>query len=110
MNQKVTSFPFADLSFLFGIARTLDLGGCFDVYNVSRTPDEADAGALVYDWSVVQQDLESAWVRLASEHPEFITELAEAISKDQYLLKMAKRAIESSTEEMNELEEARQRV
>jgi hypothetical protein len=48
-------FPRA--SFLLGAARTFDLWGHLDVYNYSRTPDEADAIALYSDWRVVGEDL-----------------------------------------------------
>lgn len=57
----VTSdFLFAQPSVLSGIARLLDLWGTFDVYNVSRTAQEADARALRCDWAVVGHDLSHA--------------------------------------------------
>jgi hypothetical protein len=50
----------ANPSFLTGVARTLDLWGQLDAYNVSATPQDADALALHSDWKIVGQDLISA--------------------------------------------------
>lgn len=67
-----TDFLFARSSFLSGVARVLDMFGTFDRYNVSRTPEEADAHAIASDWQMVGYDMrtamqqESARVALAS--------------------------------------------
>lgn len=61
MSTKVKSgFLYADPSFLSGAARTLDLHGLYDAYNMSSTPSEADTRALAADWIVVGQDLQDA--------------------------------------------------
>lgn len=53
----MTDFLFAQPSWLSGAARTLDLGGTFDRYNVSPSPEEADARAIANDWMTVGCDL-----------------------------------------------------
>jgi hypothetical protein len=63
MNSKYlicTDSLFACPSFASGAARVLDLGGTFDEYNSSPTPDDADAQALWSDWAVVGQDMHLA--------------------------------------------------
>jgi hypothetical protein len=58
---KVSStYLVADPSFLTGIARTLDLWGSLDSYNVSRTPQQADALALRSDWKIVGREIGTA--------------------------------------------------
>lgn len=53
---------------LYGLARLLDLAGQFDTYNYSRTPEEADAKALYWDWRMVGHDLEAALTRFDEEY------------------------------------------
>ncbi|MGA8151017.1 MAG: hypothetical protein WB952_08715 [Terriglobales bacterium] len=61
MSNKVKSgFLYSDPSFLSGAARALDLYGLYDAYNISTTPQEADARALAADWIVTGQDLQEA--------------------------------------------------
>jgi hypothetical protein len=63
MNSKVsqyTSSLFATPSFFSGAARVLDLGGTFDVYDASSSPEEADVRALKSDWCAVGHDMEAA--------------------------------------------------
>jgi hypothetical protein len=61
MSNKVKSgFLYADPSFASGVARSLDLWGRFDGYNISESPAEADAKALASDWIVVGQDIYDA--------------------------------------------------
>ena len=63
MNSKVspyTSSLFAHPSFFSGAARVLDLGGTFDAYNASPSPDEADVHALSSDWYAVGRDMQIA--------------------------------------------------
>mgnify|MGYP001586076875 FL=1 len=44
-----------------GMARTLDIGGTFDVYDEkSDYPEEDDAAALYSDWTMIGQDIEKA--------------------------------------------------
>jgi len=60
---------FATPTLLSGAARALDLAGTFNAYNVSSTPEEADALALASDWGVVGNDLWEAFHRLQSSMP-----------------------------------------
>ena len=63
MNSKVslyTSSLFANPSFFSGAARVLDLGGTFDAYNASPSPEDADAYALSNDWYAVGRDMQNA--------------------------------------------------
>lgn len=59
MNDKST-FLFARPSFLEGVARTLDIGGTLQQYNISETPELADAIALYLDGTVIADDLRDA--------------------------------------------------
>jgi hypothetical protein len=64
-----SDFLFATPSFLTGVARGLDLGATLSghSYNVSSSPLEADQRALLSDWNLVGQDLNSAIVEFAEE-------------------------------------------
>ena len=64
----MTDFLFARPSFIGGMARTLDLGGAFDAYNVSLTEQIADARAMLADWAAVGNDIRDAADKVASEH------------------------------------------
>jgi hypothetical protein len=55
-----TDFLFAQPSFVSGAARTLDLWGVLDDYNLSETTFEADEKAIAADWLVVGQDISDA--------------------------------------------------
>jgi len=44
-------------SAISGIARILDLGGTYNSYNRSATPEEADCRAIYSDWAITGQDL-----------------------------------------------------
>jgi hypothetical protein len=98
-------FLFARPSFLSGLARTLDIHGSFDQYNVSRSEQEADFQALLCDWLVAQQDIDEAWTEIARENPDYVQALAVAISNDPYLREAVARL---ATEEKHELEMATQ--
>ena len=56
LNEKST-FLFARPSFLSGIASVLDLGGNLQIYNESKTTNEADGLAMKMDWLVVGDDI-----------------------------------------------------
>jgi hypothetical protein len=64
-----TDFLFASLSYLTGMARSLDLWATLEHWNydTSRTPEEADAWAVANDWAVVGQDLKAAIDELRAE-------------------------------------------
>lgn len=55
-----TGLLYANPSALEGLARVLDIGGVFDDYNVSDTPEEADRIAIASDWYAVGADLDRA--------------------------------------------------
>jgi hypothetical protein len=53
-----TDFLVGRPSYLEGAARLFDFGGSLDTYNVSRTPQEADARALRSDFAIIGNDLQ----------------------------------------------------
>ena len=55
--DSYSDFLFAHGSYISGVARLLDLFGVLDDYNVSATPELADARALFADWRTVGEDL-----------------------------------------------------
>jgi hypothetical protein len=69
----MSDYLFAHPSFLYGIARSLDLGGTFDAYNESLTPNEADGRAIASDWLAVGKDLQGALeaTEVKAEHELF---------------------------------------
>lgn len=67
MGKVKTDFLFAQPSFASGAARTLDLWGVLDDYNISATTMEADEKAIAADWLVVGQDISDALKRQDSE-------------------------------------------
>jgi len=60
MGKWETDFLFAKPSLASGVASALDLMGVFPSYNISKTPEEADAKALLNDWYNVGNDLAEA--------------------------------------------------
>ncbi len=62
-----SDFLVAQPSFMSGAARVLDLRGCFDAYNYSRSTHEADHFALLADWHVVGGDAALALDRFSQE-------------------------------------------
>ena len=62
-----SDYLFAQPSFVSGVARALDIGGTFDSYNYSKTPEDADHKAISLDWKLIGQDLWSAIDRYRSE-------------------------------------------
>jgi len=62
VKNTYASLLFAKLSFLQGMASTLDLGGNLTTYNFSSSPDEADRDALAHDWFVVGNDLREVMI------------------------------------------------
>lgn len=59
MSNKST-FLFARPSFIEGAARVLDMGGTLQIYNESKTADEADRKAMKKDWEAVGEDVVNA--------------------------------------------------
>lgn len=58
MNKS--DFLFALPSFWGGIARTLDIGSTLNVYNESKSAEEADSRAIESDWHVTGEDIRRA--------------------------------------------------
>jgi hypothetical protein len=56
----MTAILFAIPRFIFGLSRTLDIGGTFTAYNQSKSPSEADWKAIESDWNTVGNDLRFA--------------------------------------------------
>ncbi|MCK5416665.1 hypothetical protein KAI92_04525 [Candidatus Parcubacteria bacterium] len=52
-----STFLFARPSFIEGVSRVMDLGGTMQVYNNSKTENEADFKALKKDWEIVGKDI-----------------------------------------------------
>lgn len=67
MNDK-TTFLFARPSFIEGVARTLDIGGTLQSYNISDTGDLADAIALYLDGAAIGDDLRAAIEAIAEAY------------------------------------------
>ena len=55
--NNYASLLFAEPSLSEGFARVLDVGGSFDDYNYSVSPEEADQIAIAADWYAVGADL-----------------------------------------------------
>jgi len=72
MGKKSLSsdFLFAQPSAVAGISRFFDCGGCFDDYNISATPDEADAKAMYADWAIVGEAIQFGMCKLKPELDE----------------------------------------
>lgn len=62
-----TGLLYAQPSFASGVARTLDIGGTFDDYNYSQSPEEADLVALGSDWYAIGADLLRVLTRYAAK-------------------------------------------
>jgi hypothetical protein len=62
-----TGFLFAHPGFLQGAAAVIDLGGTLVEYNISRTPQEADARAIASDWAITGKDILTAAKTLVKE-------------------------------------------
>ncbi len=57
--------------FWYGVARLLDLGNTFDVYNECPTGEQADSLGILLDWEMVAQDL---WESVHQYDGEMITQ------------------------------------
>ncbi len=62
-----TSFLYVEPSFTAGVGRVIDLWGGFDLYELSRSGEIADARALFADWRMVGQDIRDTVPRAARE-------------------------------------------
>lgn len=59
-----SDFLFARPSFLEGVGRIIDVAGSLNMYNVSRTGEEADARAIYEDWKALGSDMRVALEQL----------------------------------------------
>ena len=62
-NTEYTGLLYSQPSFTEGLARVLDVGGTFDMYNYSATAEEADRLAIASDWYAIGADLYRAICR-----------------------------------------------
>jgi hypothetical protein len=67
VSSAVATFPFANPSFLNGVAHVFDFEGRFTTYNDSLNGEEADAKAIYCDWSIVGQSLCDAMNKFSVE-------------------------------------------
>lgn len=88
------------------MARVLDLGGHYDAYNFSPTPEEADIKELSGDWERVYMALVTSWAKLARDNPDFVQELKKAASSSSFEINLPSLDF---AEEADELEEAAQK-
>jgi hypothetical protein len=65
--NKLSTFLFAQPSFIEGVARLIDFGNTLQIYNTSLSGEQADALALAADWQVVGDDLEKAILEFQGE-------------------------------------------
>ena len=63
----MSSYLFAMPSALSGAARTLDVAGVFNLYNVSRTGELANRRGLTADWKAVSSYLRGSIEELKTE-------------------------------------------
>ncbi len=70
MSEKIKSdFFVAAPSFASGAGRLLDWYGLYDIYNVSKNGQEADAKAMFSDWRIVGEDINDAMMEFETTHP-----------------------------------------
>jgi hypothetical protein len=55
-----TCFLFTDPGVLSGWAAILDMAGTLNVYNESRSGQDADERAIASDWAIVGKDIQNA--------------------------------------------------
>lgn len=67
MVSKHSSILFDRPSFLEGFARLFDFAGALNIYNTSRTGEEADKKAHRADWHAVSEDMWSAIDKMDEE-------------------------------------------
>ena len=59
-DSEMSDYLFAQPSFLEGVARNLDILGTLEVYNTSRSAEEADIRAQKEDVATLQDDMRIA--------------------------------------------------
>jgi hypothetical protein len=58
--SQLSTFLFANPSFIDGTAHLLDFWGTYTAYNTSQTREQADSIAIYADWRSVGEDLMQA--------------------------------------------------
>lgn len=66
--QYLSTFLFADPSLVDGVAHLFDFEGNYNSYNLSRTPEEADANALYIDWLAIGATLTAAMSEYSAKY------------------------------------------
>ena len=61
--RLMTSMP----SFSKGLARSVDVGNTIDIYNLSRSDEQADLEALKSDWEAVGKDIDVSIQKYAQQ-------------------------------------------
>ncbi|MBD2326283.1 hypothetical protein H6G21_05305 [Alkalinema sp. FACHB-956] len=88
--NPLSSFLYAQPSFVEGIARLLDIGGTLQEYNSSLTDHQADELALTADWRVIGEDLNNAIDAYKTAYSQvsdqLIEEAQKALIMEQYYL------------------------
>ena len=69
-DKNLTMYLFSQPSFIDGMARALDLGGVFDMYNESQDGREADYIALKNDWAMVGADISNTIEQYGQEQKQ----------------------------------------
>jgi hypothetical protein len=65
--SRPDDYLFARPSFKEGVARILDLGSTLNVYNNSKSSEEADCKALESDWWAVGNDMRNATAKFKED-------------------------------------------
>lgn len=60
IQKSMSFFLFAKPSLIRDMGRIFDTSGSFLIYNESETPEDADRRAILSDWLMVRDDLQSA--------------------------------------------------
>ena len=88
--SELSTYLYARPSFLEGMGRLVDFAGTLSEYNHSSSARKADAIALWSDWTVVGNDMRTAWLDqlIEAEHSEqwltaFLDHLREAEHSEQ---------------------------
>ena len=72
--SKWSTFLFARASIAEGIARSMDIGGTLQEYNVSPNEREADMRALSADFQAISEDLRRAIAEISEQERVQITD------------------------------------
>jgi hypothetical protein len=62
-----STFLFSNPSFIEGMARAIDIGGTLQIYNESKTGEEADSKAIGKDWEAIGLDIKNSCKEYAAK-------------------------------------------